>query len=295
MRHPSLIQIVAFLMAFLCTYSVAHSQETSVATSSFADNEAENTDDTALSRHIDDQAALEFSQAAIGRSLSDYKLFDREGKPVKFTDYRGKPLVISMIYSSCFHTCPIITQYLARAVDLARSAVGEDGFNIVSIGFDARYDRPDSMKTFARQRGVSGDPYWEFLSATDAAVMQQLSDNLGFIFTKTQTGFDHLAQVTVVDSEGKIYRQVYGENFNPPILVETLKELIFGNTGSSEISFERLVNKVRLWCTIYDPASNTYRFDYSMVAGLGVTFIILFIFIYVIVRMWIRFLSTGSA
>ncbi len=173
--------------------------------------------------------------------------------------------------------------------------MGEDGFNIVSIGFDARYDRPDSMKTFARQRGVSGDPYWEFLSATDAAVMQQLSDNLGFIFTKTQTGFDHLAQVTVVDSEGKIYRQVYGENFNPPILVETLKELIFGNTGSSEISFEHLVNKVRLWCTIYDPASNTYRFDYSMVAGLGVTFIILFIFIYVIVRMWIRFLSTGSA
>ncbi len=283
-------------MAFLCTYGVAHSQEAPAlsAVPSIEGNKTKNTDD-ALPRHFDDKSALAFSQAAIGRQLGDYDLLDREGNAVKFTEYRGKPLVISMIYSSCFHTCPVITQYLARAVKLARSAVGEDGFNVVSIGFDARYDRPESMKTFARQRGVSRDPYWEFLSATDATVIQQLSDNLGFIFTKTQTGFDHLAQITVVDAEGKIYRQVYGENFNPPVLVETLKEIIFGNTASSEISFARLVNKARLWCTIYDPRSNTYRFNYSMVAGFGITLIILSIFIYVIVRMWVRLLSTGKA
>ncbi len=297
MQHPSFIQITAFLMVFPWTYSVAHSQENPASSpvASPSAEAAENIDDAALSRRIDDQTALVFSQAAIGRQLNDYNLLDREGKPVKFTDYRGKPLVISMIYSSCFHTCPVITQYLARAVKLARSAVGEDGFNVVSIGFDARYDRPDSMKTFARQRGVSDDPQWEFLSAEDATVIQQLSDNLGFIFTKTHTGFDHLAQVTVIDNEGKIYRQIYGENFNPPVLVETLKEIVFGNSASSEISFASFVNKARLWCTIYDPKSNTYRFDYSMVAGLGVTFIILAIFIYIIVRMWIRVLSRGSA
>ena len=215
MRHSLLIRAVLFLMAFLCTYGVAHSQEAPVlsAVSSFEGNKTENTDD-ALPRHFDDKTALAFSQAAIGRQLGDYDLLDREGNAVKFTEYRGKPLIISMIYSSCFHTCPVITQYLARAVKLARSAVGEDGFNVVSIGFDVRHDRPETMKTFARQRGVSRDPYWEFISAADATVIQQLSDNLGFIFTKTQTGFDHLAQITVVDAEGKIYRQVYGENFN---------------------------------------------------------------------------------
>ena len=296
MRYSLLIQAIAFLMALLCTYGVVHSQEAPAlsAVPSIEGTKTENTDD-ALPRHFDDKSALAFSQAAIGRQLGDYDLLDREGNAVKFTEYRGKPLIISMIYSSCFHTCPVITQYLARAVKLARSAVGEDGFNVVSIGFDARYDRPESMKTFARQRGVSRDPYWEFLSATDATVIQQLSDNLGFIFTKTQTGFDHLAQITVVDAEGKIYRQVYGENFNPPVLVETLKEIIFGNTASSEISFARLVNKARLWCTIYDPRSNTYRFNYSMVVGFGITLIILSIFIYVIVRMWVRLLSTGRA
>lgn len=249
----------------------------------------------ASSRHFDDKAALEYSQAAIGRMLVDYNLLDREGRPVKFTDYRGKPLVISMIYTSCFHTCPVITQYLSQAVDLARSAVGEGSFNVVSIGFDIRHDRPETMKTFARQQGVSRDSAWEFLSAGDKETIRQLSENLGFIFTRTQTGFDHLAQVTVVDADGKIFRQIYGENFNPPVLVETLKELVFGNAASSELSLSRLINKARLWCTIYDPRSNTYRFNYSMVAGFGVTFIVLSFFIYTIVRMWIRLLTTGGA
>jgi len=296
-RHPLLIQVTTFLIVFLCIYGIAHSQEelTSPVVPTFEGDGIKSTGDDASPRHFDDKAALAFSQAAIGRQLDDYNLLDREGKPVKFTDYRGKPLIISMIYSSCFHTCPVITQYLARAIKLARSAVGEDGFNIVSIGFDVRHDRPESMNTFSRQQGVSRDPYWEFLSATDATTIQRLSDNLGFIFTKTLSGFDHLAQITVVDAEGKIYRQVYGENFNPPVLVETLKEIVFGSTASSGISFARLVNKARLWCTIYDPKSNTYRFNYTMVVGFGIMFIILSIFIYVIVRMWIRLLSTGSA
>ena len=295
-RQRSLIQIIIFLIVFFSACGIAHSQ-VDVAPSrvpSLQGDGAKGAGNDALSDNFDDKTALAFSQAAIGQQLADYDLLDRDGNPVKFSDYRGKPLIISMIYTSCFHTCPVITQYVARAVKLARSAVGADGFNVVSIGFDVRHDRPETMKAFARQQSVSRDSYWEFLSATDATTIQQLSDNLGFIFTRTQTGFDHLAQVTVVDGDGKIYRQIYGENFNPPVLVETLKEIIFGTT-SSEISFARLINKARLWCTIYDPKSNTYRFNYSMVAGFGVTLIVLSIVIFIIVRMWIRLLSTGSA
>ncbi len=296
MQHRLLIQVITLLFVFLSAHGITYGQEGAAlsAPPALLGEDAEDGGDDASSNDFDDTSALAFSQAAIGRQLADYDLLDREGRPVRFSDYRGKPLVISMIYSSCYHTCPVITQYLERAVKLARSAVGEDSFNIVSIGFDVRHDRPASMKTFARQQGVSRDPHWEFLSAADAAVVQQLSDNLGFIFTRTQTGFDHLAQVTVIDGDGTIYRQIYGENFNPPVLVETLKEIVFGST-SSEISFARLVNKARLWCTIYDPKSNTYRFNYSMVAGFGVTLVVLSVFIFVIVRMWIRILSAGSA
>ncbi len=37
-----------------------------------------------------------------------------------------------------------------------------------------------------------------------------------------------MTQVTIVDADGVIYRQVYGENFDLPMLVQPLKELLSG-------------------------------------------------------------------
>ena len=68
---------------------------------------------------LDEVAALKYSQAAIGRGLDGYTLYDRQGKAVMLTDYQGKPLIISLIYTSCYHICPTTTQNLARAIKQA--------------------------------------------------------------------------------------------------------------------------------------------------------------------------------
>ena len=56
----------------------------------------------------------------------------------------------------------------------------------------------------------------------------RLANNLGFLYFASAKGFDHLMQTTVVDANGKIYRQVYGMTFDTPLLVEPLKELVLG-------------------------------------------------------------------
>ena len=71
-----------------------------------------------------------------------------------------------------------------------------------------------------------------------------------------------MALTTVVDQEGRIYRQIYGGVFEPPAVVEPLKELVFGRR-SDWTSLEGLVNRVRLFCTLYDPRTGAYRFDYT--------------------------------
>ncbi len=58
--------------------------------------------------------------------------------------------------------------------------------------------------------------------------------------------------------------QVYGEDFAPPSLVEPLKKLVWGQ-DIDRPTLEGLVNKVKLFCTIYDPTSGRYRFDYSLI------------------------------
>ena len=72
--------------------------------------------------------ALEISQAAIGRLLDDYSLRDIDGQPFDLAQLRGKPLVISLIYTSCHHICPTITRNLGDTIDVAQEALGEGCF-----------------------------------------------------------------------------------------------------------------------------------------------------------------------
>jgi len=215
---------------------------------------------------FDSDAALQTSQAAIGHKLGAYSFYDRNGKEVTLSDFRGKPVIISLIYTSCFHICPTTTKSIARAIKAARSAVGEDKFTTISIGFDVLHDTPERMGSFARQQGVAGQDNWSFLS-TDKATMARLAADMGFMFTPSSKGFDHLIQTTIVDKEGEIYRQIYGMAFDPSILTEAMKELVFGLSPAT-FSLSSLTDRVRLFCTVYDPASGTYKLNYGMIFGM---------------------------
>lgn len=223
----------------------------------------------------DPDLALQNSQQAIGNTIGDYELTDHLGAPVHLReDHAGRPLVISMIFTSCHHVCPATTKHLATAVDAAREALGADSFDVVTIGFDTAHDTPEAMGAFARRQGVS-EPGWRFLSA-DKATVERISNDLGFIFFPTARGFDHLNQSTIIDRDGVVYSQVYGVTFELPWLVEPLKELVFNRPGSAGHVFAGLVDRIKLFCTVYDPTTGRYRFDNSLFVrtAAGLTFIL---------------------
>ncbi len=216
----------------------------------------------------DADAAIALSQGAVGRSLEDFLLYDRQGKPVQLSQYRGQPLLISMIFTSCHHVCPAITRHLATAVEAAREALGEESFRVLTIGFDTAVDTPDAMRVFADKQDID-DPNWAFLSGP-AATMKELVENIGFVYFPSPRGFDHINQVTVVDREGVVYRQVYGAAFDLPWLVEPLKELVYNRPQPGAHIGSGLLNRIKLFCTVYDPNTGKYKFDYSLFVGIGV-------------------------
>ena len=177
------------------------------------------------SADYDEKTALALSQAVIGQGTGDYTFLDGNGKQVTLQSLRGKPVVISLIYTSCYHICPTVTTNLARLVKIARDALGDDSFSVLTIGFDTPVDTPDRMRVFAAQRNINVSN-WHFLSA-DAATMQDLSSDVGFSYFSSPKGFDHMIQATVLDGEGKVYRQIYGMAPDAPALVEPLKELLY--------------------------------------------------------------------
>lgn len=228
--------------------------------------------------------ALDISQGAIGRPLDDFTLRDTDGQPFNLAQLRGKPLVISMIYTSCHHICPMITKNLGETIDVAQEALGEDSFSVITVGFDWRIDTPERMRQFESGQGAQGVPNWHFL-ATEAGVVDALSHNLGFLFYPSAKGFDHLAQATIVDADGVIYRQVYGVDVEMTAIVEPLKELVF-NTPRSAGFIEHWVSTFKLFCTVYDPNSDRYRFDYSIFMTIFAGIISLGLALWFIVREW---------
>lgn len=237
------------------------------------------------SSQFDQKAALAVSQGVVGKSVGDYTLASANGRNVRLSDYRGKPLVISLIYTSCYHICPTTTLHLARVVRTARAALGPESFSVLTIGFDSPNDTPAAMRQFALDQNID-IPRWEFLSA-DVAAMEHLTKDLGFISFRAPHGFDHLIQATVIDAQGKIYRQVYGMEFDTPLLVEPLKELVFGAPTTPSL-LSTLSSRIKLFCTVYDPASDRYRFDYSIFLGfiIGLSFIGTVSFF--LIREWFR-------
>lgn len=210
---------------------------------------------------FDHDAALSQSQAVLGDAIGNFSFRDTNGQAFHLDSLRGRPVVISLIYTSCHHVCPTITRNVRDTVEIAREALGEDSFSVVTIGFDWRVDTPDRMRVYRDQFRIDDDS-WHFLS-TDSATINALAENVGFQFFESSKGFDHLSQTTIIDAGGLIYRQIYGQDFEPPALVEPLKSLVF-DTPADAGFVQHWVDTFKLFCTVYDPNAGRYRFDYSI-------------------------------
>lgn len=242
--------------------------------------------DAATLDAFDYKAALAASQGAIGRRLSDHELTAAGGQRVSLAGFRGKPLIVSLVFTSCSTICPTTTRHLAGVVEKARDTVGEGNFNVALIGFDSRFDSPEMMARFARKQGVAGRG-WHLLSA-DEDTIAALTRELGFYFAPSPGGFDHLVQATIIDGDGRVYRQVYGEVFDTPLLVDPLLELVLGRPQVHHSALDELINRVRLFCTTYDPVTDSYHFDYSLFVGMFIGGLIMALTVLFVVREYLH-------
>lgn len=215
---------------------------------------------------VDASAALRASQAVLGERVPDMPLTDATGQRFRLTELSGKPVLVQFVYTGCIQACPVGTRTLKAAVEAARDAFGRDRFHVVTIGFNTPADNADSMASFARTQGIAV-PEWRF-AAVEPARRDELVRAFGFTFAWGPAGIDHVSQVTLIDPDGTIYRQVYGDTFPLPALLEPLRELLAGQR-SRDRGLSAWLDQVRLLCTVYDPAAGRYRVRYSLFFELG--------------------------
>lgn len=223
---------------------------------------------------LEQEDALRRSFAVIGTVPDDFVFLGTDGNERRLSDFHGKPLLVNFLYTGCHRICPNSTLALKAAVEGMRQRFGSDQFQVASIGFDLPTDSPQAMRDYAVRRRIS-DPNWQFLSPR-AEELAALVDAFGFSYAPTPAGFDHTLQVSVLDSSGRIYRQVHGDAFTADAIGEPLRQLVAGQLLSDSSGWTDLIGRIRILCSVYDPLTGHYRSDWTlffMVAG-GVTFVI---------------------
>ncbi len=234
---------------------------------------------------LEPDAALARSQRAIGTAAGDYAFTAADGTAFRLAQLRGRPALVSFVYTGCSQVCPTTTRFLARAVAEADRTLGPGRFAVVTIGFNYPFDTPEAMRAFARQQGIDRRD-WHFLSPGDG-VVEQVTRDLGFSFAASAGGFDHLTQVTVLDSGGRVAAQVYGEDFDVPMLVGPLKALLT-DAPLPEVTVASVVERVRLLCTVYDPRTGRYRLDYRIVLEIFTGTTVVIAVLGFLLREWLR-------
>ncbi|MBK8286747.1 MAG: SCO family protein [Ahniella sp.] len=210
---------------------------------------------------------------------SDFRFIDTDGNVRTLAEFRGNPVLVNFIYTGCFEVCPTSSRALRKAVLGMRDRFGDRQFHVLSIGFNQPSDSPVAMREFAARQRID-DRNWSFLAPAQADVAA-LADAFGFRFAATPMGFDHTLQVSILDAEGRLHSQVYGDAFAADALGEPLKQLLGGELVGNTRSLGDLIDRVRILCSVYDPVTGKYRTDWGLyleIAG-GLTFILTMVFL----------------
>ncbi len=236
--------------------------------------------------YLEPKQVYEISQNVIGREVGAHVLRDQTGAPLALDDLRGRPLVISLVYTSCSSICPVITDHLHDAVSDARRVLGEGSFAVLTFGFDASGDKPARLRAFAISHRLNRLDDW-YLASADSEATEALLHDLGFSWRDAAGGIDHPSQTTILDAGGRVYRQLYGEEFPLPVFMAPLKELVLGRMTVS-IAPEDLWNRLTFLCTVYNPLTRAYRFDYGILFGIFFGAVSLLFTGFIIVRLWLE-------
>jgi len=146
----------------------------------------------------------------LGTILPDVLLSDSEGNIFKLHALKGKPLILSLIYTHCASACPLITKSLKETVTF----FGEPGkdFNILSLTFDPQ-DTLDDLREFKERYGLPKG--WKVVLVKNRSDLFKLLDAIDFRFaTLPGRDFIHPNLIVFIDKKMVIKDYMYGVSFD---------------------------------------------------------------------------------
>ena len=162
-----------------------------------------------------------------GDQVPDDELVDQEGRTRRLSDWRGKSLAVTFVYTRCPlpDFCPLMDR---RFADVQRAIAADPALakraHLVSISFDPGHDTPEVIRAHARTRGA--DPAtWSYLTGTQTSIDKVTSRfGVSTIGEKdTAQSITHNLRTAIVDPQGRLVKIYSGSEWTVDAILADLR------------------------------------------------------------------------
>jgi protein SCO1 len=163
-----------------------------------------------------------------GEEVPDEALQDQQGAARKLSDWRGRALAVTFVYTRCPlpDFCPLMDK---RFAELEKAIAADprlrDRVHLVTISFDPAHDTQPVIAAHARARGADART-WSYLTGTADAI-DRVTSRFGvstILDTDAPGTITHNLRTAVVDPKGRLVTIHSGNDWTVAALLADLRE-----------------------------------------------------------------------
>ena len=213
---------------------------------------------------------------------ADLVFYDENGDRVKIGDFYGKPMILTPVYYTCEHICPLMLGALSQALPRLAFQAGRD-YEVVTVSFDET-DTPqtarDIKKNYIKAAGSAfPEKGWRFLTGKGKDI-HRLTEAVGFTYRKDIHGFTHPVALIFLAPDGKITKYLYVDKSQYGTITFSSFDMNMSLTEASQGKTVTGLKKALLYCFSHEPPGQSKFFDFLAVVGLVTLAAMVSFFIY---------------
>jgi len=151
-----------------------------------------------------------------GEHVPDIELTNQDGKKIHLSDFHGKAVLLTFIYTRCPlpEFCPRLTSQFAKIqADLAKSPDDYARTHLLTVTLDPKFDTPAVMRKYGLaylNDDASGFSHWDFATASPDN-LRALANAFGLTYIEEDNQISHTMNIVLIAPDGTVSKYWSGD------------------------------------------------------------------------------------
>jgi protein SCO1/2 len=164
-----------------------------------------------------------YDAASNADCLPAISLTDQNGRQVSLATFKGKPILVDFIYTSCPGPCQVLTSKLVTVAQALGPQLGHK-VEMISITLDPEHDSPQKLKAYAEQQDADRSG-WLFLTGTPQQIDHVLAAYNLRRLRESDGSVTHMETLFLLGPDGRQRRIYNGVEVKPGVMSAEAEQL----------------------------------------------------------------------